>query len=375
MKRVLFVQPILPHYRKDIIRGLLKVSEFECFFIASDKYLNNSSVRFDSTNVVNDLPYRKWSLGFKKFYWLHKSLKEINEKDPDIIVLTGFNPYMVHIIFAYFKYYFFSSTKVMWWSHGNLGIQGAVGKKIRAFFYKNSNGVLAYSAAGKRNLQTLGIHEDKIKVINNSIPKKDYGFLRLDVLEAKKKQNNQTLNLIVVGKLTAVKKISLLVEAAEKLRNQYVQVKVAIVGNGYDMNILENLVKEKQLEDVVTLHGPMYGEELDALMLRSDMYVLPGAVGLSIVHAFSYGLPIITTSNIDVHRPEIELFAEGKTGMLYQGFDVDDMVDKILDLKEKLSESRVSIATSCIESIKEHGYLPQVMIENIKNHVLTLANN
>ena len=80
--------------------------------------------------------------------------------------------------------------------------------------------------------------------------------------------------------------------------------------------------------------------ELAPWFLSANLFVYPGAIGLSILHAFSYGLPVVTHANAANQMPEFEAMEDGKTGLVFKENDISDMVDKIvylLDNKDKLA--------------------------------------
>jgi glycosyltransferase involved in cell wall biosynthesis len=49
--------------------------------------------------------------------------------------------------------------------------------------------------------------------------------------------------------------------------------------------------------------------------------VHPGKIGLSLLHAFGYGCPVVTNGDIGAHTPEIAAFRVGETGLLFNEKD------------------------------------------------------
>ena len=68
--------------------------------------------------------------------------------------------------------------------------------------------------------------------------------------------------------------------------------------------------------------------------LSAKAYVYPGAVGLSLIHAFSYGLPVICHGNGRQHGPEFEAMADGLTGYVFKENDISDCARQIVRLLE-----------------------------------------
>jgi glycosyltransferase involved in cell wall biosynthesis len=89
--------------------------------------------------------------------------------------------------------------------------------------------------------------------------------------------------------------------------------------------------------------GPIYNSEKFDLLSASDVYCLPGAVGLSIVDAFHCGLPLITEGTYE--SAEMMYLKDGENGFLVKPGNVQDLANKLLQLldndylRKKFSES------------------------------------
>jgi glycosyltransferase involved in cell wall biosynthesis len=76
--------------------------------------------------------------------------------------------------------------------------------------------------------------------------------------------------------------------------------------------------------------GAMYGTALYDLLSASDVYCLPGHVGLSIVDAMHFGLPFVT-EDVD-HAPEIMYLKDGVNGYIVPADDVRALADHLARL-------------------------------------------
>src|SRR5690606_22004900 len=127
------------------------------------------------------------------------------------------------------------------------------------------------------------------------------------------------------------------------------EIKLDIIGDGEMKGYIKEFVKNNKLEENVILHGTLFGEKSYKYFLDAHIMVIPGAVGLSILHAYSFGLPIITSKNSS-HGPEIELFKEGITGSFYNLEQPHSLSNKIVYWQETANWHEVR--RICIESIK-----------------------
>ena len=78
------------------------------------------------------------------------------------------------------------------------------------------------------------------------------------------------------------------------------------------------------------MYGPCYEDStLAELFYNASVCVSPGNIGLTAIHALSFGCPIITHDNFAEQMPEFEAIKPSKTGYFYQQGDVADLKDKI----------------------------------------------
>jgi glycosyltransferase involved in cell wall biosynthesis len=79
--------------------------------------------------------------------------------------------------------------------------------------------------------------------------------------------------------------------------------------------------------------GPVYSEdELAPWFLSADLFLHPAAIGLSLLHAMGYGLPVVTQDDASGHMPEFAAFRNGETGLLYASGDMSDFCNKVRTL-------------------------------------------
>jgi glycosyltransferase involved in cell wall biosynthesis len=59
--------------------------------------------------------------------------------------------------------------------------------------------------------------------------------------------------------------------------------------------------------------------------MSSQVLMHPGAIGLTLLHAFAYGLPVITHNDAKKHGPEFVAFSDGETGYAFARGSVDEL--------------------------------------------------
>jgi glycosyltransferase involved in cell wall biosynthesis len=121
-------------------------------------------------------------------------------------------------------------------------------------------------------------------------------------------------------------------------------VLLVVIGDGALKGSLQQLAGELHMSESVRWLGSFYEEDrLAPWFLIARCFVYPGAIGLSLIHALNYGLPVITHDQMRNHMPEIAALKPGVNGLLFRRNDPSDLAAKIRlvcgdrDLREKLS--------------------------------------
>jgi glycosyltransferase involved in cell wall biosynthesis len=87
------------------------------------------------------------------------------------------------------------------------------------------------------------------------------------------------------------------------------------------------------LGDRVEWHGATIDEAgIAAVANACRLFVYPGGVGLSLVHAMAYGLPAVLHDDRWTHMPEISAFQAGQTGRTFRTGDPDSLAQSIAGL-------------------------------------------
>lgn len=151
---------------------------------------------------------------------------------------------------------------------------------------------------------------------------------------AEKKRKNQ---IIAVGRLHPVKGFERLIDIWEKTRikeNFYLK----IIGDGSEKGHLEELIREKNLQNSVILTGALSHEQVMKEMSSSEIYVMTSfseAFPFVLLEAMENGLPIIA---YDVRVGPEAIVHQGENGYLIKDGDAEDFAAKLDYLIENKSE-------------------------------------
>lgn len=216
--------------------------------------------------------------------------------------------------------------KVYAWGHGDKALSGRSRWYVR-WFYNHCDAFFTYGEGGRQRLIELGFPEHKLHVIYNSLNEgvvpHDQKVLSNDIL--KNHFNNELPTVAFVGRLTKVKQLDWIIDAQGYHSSRGLQYNVLIVGDGEEAGALKNMVTDKGLNDYCWFYGQCYNEkELSILLYNADLCVSPGNVGLTALHAMSYGTPVISHDDFETQMPEYETIIPGKTGNLFQKGSFED---------------------------------------------------
>ncbi|WEA01627.1 glycosyltransferase family 4 protein [Mucilaginibacter sp. SJ] len=165
------------------------------------------------------------------------------------------------------------------------------------------------------------------------------------------------VKILSIGRLVEKKGFNYLLEVVSILKENGLDVRCTIVGDGPLKKKLKNQAKELFIEDVVTFHGAQPHEHIKDLYAGCDFFVLPCHIskdgdrdGLPnvLLEAIALGIPVIS-SNISAIP---ELVKHRFTGMLNAAGDSKSIADNIMELTSN-PELRRSLSVNGRSMIEE----------------------
>lgn len=331
-KKVLIVYHYIAHYRIPIF-NLLSKSEDPNYQIISGLEAE-IGIQLADKNLAK-LPLVNGGLKwiqiknywiFNLFLWQPEVLKFVRKKEYDTIIFLGTMYYISTWLGAVFAKLY--GKKVIFWSHGYIKKEKNVKGYIRKLFYSLADEMLVYGQWAKEILIAKGFKNEKIKLIYNSL---DYDRQKKIRLEENIDLNLFNKNFLptfgFIGRITKQKKLHLLIETLDKLVKDKSECNLLIVGEGNELSSLKEMVNKLNLNDFVVFTGASFDELYTSKLLSQiDVVVSPGEVGLTAIHAMSYGIPVITHNRFDMQMPEFESIIPGETGDF---FDYDRPIESL----------------------------------------------
>lgn len=360
-KTVLIIQPILAHYRKSLFSLLTNSPEFDIHIIAGKNIGNVKEIDLRSSKILANLHNKKIIAGKHSFIWQKGAVSYAKKLKPDIIVLTGVDPHLLSNLFVsiFNKIYFHS--KIIWWGHANINPHAKIANIIRRFFFNLGNGIFTYSIAGMRNMQLIVNRKVAVSVVKNCINNEEYGFTDSTGFVS----NQNYITVLFSGRITREKRLDILIDAIAILKTKNVKTKCLIIGDGPLRAVAEKQVSDLNLTDSINFLGELYENDSRLYFRQADIFVLPGKVGLSIIHGLSYGLPVLTSNKFEIHSPEYEIIEPGYNGDFFSGFNPGSLAEKIAEWGNIIKVNKATISEKCMNSVKNGGYTPEDMSEKM----------
>jgi len=198
---------------------------------------------------------------------------------------------------------------------------------------------LLYTEVEAKSLAAKGFPAEKVFFTNNTIDEKavDVAIAVWDEVRLRDFAETEGLTgrktILFCGRLTPKSEVGLLLEALQALLTRIPEVQLLVIGDGELRGTLERRAAELGLSDRLRLLGAMHGEEMLApWFLSSSCFAYPGAIGLSLNHAFAYGLPVVAHDNPLQQMPEFAALTAGRNGLLFRQHDPDALAETLAGL-------------------------------------------
>ncbi|MFG0284831.1 MAG: glycosyltransferase family 4 protein [Phycisphaerales bacterium JB039] len=346
--RIILQQPALPKYRIPVFRELAARPGLEVTVL----YSGGSDIPaaaadgFEATRVQERILLRRP----RQLRWEPAQIASASRRRCDVLVLewnAGVASLVPALLLARLR-----GVGTVLWGHGYSKREQPGARAVRNAVGRLADCLLLYNHMAADALVAYGFRPDRIFVALNALDQTPIARAR-DTWRASPGRMQEFREsrdvagrriVLFVSRLEADNGIDLLIRAAASLKDSRPELTVAIIGHGPAQPDLERLAAELGVADRVRFLGAIYEEdELAPWFLAADVFCYPRNIGLSLLHAFGYGLPVITDDNLRAQNPEIEALRDGKNGLLYKAGDTGALaaaIDRLLTdepLRQRLS--------------------------------------
>ncbi len=332
--RVLIIQPVIAHYRIPLFEGLSRVPGFDLRLLAS-RTLAGFPESVASPPAWADTSHRAFHIG-DQLYW-QRGLKVPRAFEAgDVLVIDG-NPRFLSnvplLLDARRR-----GVGVVSWGHGWSPTSKAWRAQIRYRYMERADIVLVYTDEEVQKLTAQRPWRVPLRASNNAIDETRFAaaaaaWTAADLATFEREKDLVGRNVLLFCgrlRLKPSTELDVAIRALAHSKERGEEYVLAIVGSGEGEEPLRRLSAQLGVDHLLRWAGAQYAErDLAPWFLSARCFVYPGAIGLSLLHAFGYGLPTITHDARRLQPPEIAALRDGGNGLLFKRGDPIDLCNKI----------------------------------------------
>jgi glycosyltransferase involved in cell wall biosynthesis len=184
-------------------------------------------------------------------------------------------------------------------------------------------------------LMELGWDPAQLHVIHNSLDFGHQSAVREGITEARLRAvrtewfGDATVPVVACpSRLIPMRRLDLLVEALSLLAAAGRPANLLLIGDGPERAALERLAMERGVR--AHFEGACYDEvRLAELIMSSNVVASPGRVGLTVIHALTYGVPVVSHGDPCDQAPEWEAIVPGVSGDYFEPGSVEGLAQAL----------------------------------------------
>ncbi len=328
MIKVLWISPNLNHYKARFLNRLTKSDALNLTVLAGgqvEKLGHRQDQSDESFFRINVNATKGNFQASPSVYWV--LLRQLKKHKFDVILMPMEKKLSLLIVYLAFLKNFFKFKLV---SYNHTSTRGFDGKldldtKITKFLFSLYDRVIFYTQEAMNSAVNSNLLQTKKAYFASNTLNTDeiWSHYNFEINHSEEKA------ILFIGRLTANKRLDLLFKYYTELKKRIPCLRLVIIGDGPEASKVKSVVDK---DDSISWQGAIVDEKIIAIHMRSIHFVfVPGESGLSIVHAFCYGKPYVTTTMVNHHGPELAYLKNGENGIILEG-NIDSDCQRILRL-------------------------------------------
>lgn len=331
-RRVLFLAPYVKSYRLPLFERL------HAALAANDitmRVAYGSPNRLHAERQDNVCLPSKYGVPVKSWWFAERVVAQAAWREialADLIVTPHENKMLLNPLLLALRAA--GGKRVAFWGKGDLEPATILqpGEWARCRMARAVDWWFPYTQQTARQLRTLGV-KCGITVLENSIDTTSLQQNIDSVTDGCVQLVRTALDMgtgpaaIYCGNLSQNKEVDFLFTAAKIIHAERPDFRLLIIGNG---PMREQVERISASERFIHYFGARIGREKALLLKASDLFLLPGAVGLAVLDSFTAGLPLVTTET-PRHGPEFSYLVPSVNGAVTK-HDAEAYARKVLEL-------------------------------------------
>ncbi|MDP4238379.1 MAG: glycosyltransferase family 4 protein [Bacteroidota bacterium] len=372
MKKVAFINILLPQYRTDFFHLLKEVLlkydiELEVIYGKSNDVnaLKNDEVDIEWARYI---PNKTFKIGKTELIF-QPCLKDM--KDKDLVIIENANKLLInYYLIAVRK---FSKYKLAYWGHGrNLQEdQNSWRNKFKYLFLDKCDWWFGYTNTTKNILTSRNFPLNRITVVQNTIDTRGIRKYYSEITESETAELRNELDIyngtvaLYCGGMYPEKNFDFILRTCYLVKQEIPDFHMIFIGSGIEA---AKIIKASESNAWIHYVGSKFGKDRIKYFKISHIQLMPYYVGLGLVDSFALETPLITTSN-PFHGPEIDYLENGINGFMTKD-NINDYSSKVIDVLK--NKSYLDLVKGC--KLSAERITLEVMVENFKDGVLLCLN-
>ena len=277
-------------------------------------------------NRVTAMRAVRWPFGRKQVAWLFGTWQLLTGDFDVLICQETVNNLSIWVL-AFLHRFFGKRFVLHGWGYRpdnpRKRLSTTLRRLARRVLLLTADAMLTYTDRGRIACLALGIPQDRVFVSRNTLDTAKLQAIEETIEDSEVSDLRQMFTsengalLLFVGRLQHVKRVDLLIDTVELLRREGHRSTLIVIGDGPERTLLEDRAAGV---DSVRFVGAIYDErDLAPYFMAADLLVIPGRIGLTCVHAFSHGLPVVTASDdVMPQTPEYDYIEDGENGVIVE---------------------------------------------------------
>jgi glycosyltransferase involved in cell wall biosynthesis len=360
--RATIVQPALAKYRIAVFRELARRPGIDLRVVyGTVKGLDNVA-----PEGFQAIPVHRWQ--GRGLVFNRADLTYASRRVSDVVVLQ-WTPRSISLPLALLRARLGGAAPILW-GHGYKKDERGRLRGARKLLARGASALVFYEPTTRDEYIRDGWDPHRLFVALNSLDHTEMDLARqwwlarpeqLDKFRKEHRIDGRPV-LTFVSRLHPDNRVDLLVRATVRLAQEIPGLKTVIIGNGAaEKARLEALARESGAADSVIFQEGIYDElKLAPWFLSSAVFCYPANIGLSLIHALWYGLPVVTCDHRAIHNPEFVALEHGVNGLVYEHLNVDAMTSA---LRKILTDPalRASMSQAARRTVEDGFTIPRMV--------------
>lgn len=362
--RIAIITNIIPKYREGFYDRLFSRGDILATVYCQERIpgMNVETISNKFKGHVKQI--KNITARYEKISWQFVPWKEVISRYD--VVFVGGNPRVLSDVLLAMLLKLVRKNMVLWtMAHSHRGNRFA--EFVRISWTRLFDFILVYTDAEVDYLYKKGFKKKYILGINNGLDQaaidktiSQWSENRIHQWLVERDYENRTL-VLSCARLNPKNGFDLVVQALPRIIKELPNILWCIIGSGPELINLKNMISTAGLEKYVHFIGELYQEsELAPWFLSSKIFIHPSAIGLSLMHSFGYGLPVVTSDRAELHGPEYAAFKDKFTGRAFRANDVKNLSEIIINLLTD-NDARARMK-SYVQKVVREQYNVDVMV-------------